>query len=116
MSKINKIKVGATTYDVGGASGGYATCSMDSTTVWSGTAPDIQTTITSGTGDWANLTANDHPVLDIIITSSSTIEAEQEVWSKFWKAETGTASITFHVNEDISTYLSSNSITIAVKW
>lgn len=109
MSKINKIKVGSTTYDVGGASGGYGTCTA-TVAGWTGTAPDLQQTITSGTGDFATITANDNPVLDVIITSSSTIDSENEAWSKVWKGETIEGGITLHASETPA-----SAINVAVK-
>lgn len=110
MAKIDKIKVGSTTYDIGGASGGYGTCTL-TTSGWSGTAPDLQQTASSGTGDFSSITANDNPVLDVIITSSSTIDSENEGWSKIWKAETLAGGITFHATEAPAVALN-----VAVKW
>ena len=110
MAKIDKIKVGSTTYDIGGASGGYATCTL-TTSGWTGTAPSLTQTVSSGTDDFASLTSSDHPVCDVIISSSSSIDASNEAWSKIWKADTGNGSITFYASEAPSIALS-----VAVKW
>lgn len=110
MSKISTITVGSTTYDIGGASGGYATCTLTSNG-WTGTAPNLSQTVSSGTGDFSSLTANDNPVCDVIITSSSTIDSENEAWSKIWQGTTGAGSITFKASEAPSVALN-----VAIKW
>ena len=110
MAKIDKIKVGSTTYDIGGASGGYATCTL-TTSGWSGTAPSLTQTVSSGTGDFSQITADVNPVLDVIISSSSAIDAENEAWSKIWKAETLAGGIKFYASGAPGTAL-----TVAVKW
>ena len=76
MAQINKIKVGTTVYDVGGGASNYAEITLG--TSWSGTAPALQQIVTGVTG----LTGDDHPILDVVITSGSTIDDEAEAWSK----------------------------------
>ena len=110
MAKIDKIKVGSTTYDIGGASGGYATCTL-TTSGWTGTAPSKQQVVSTGTGNFSEITGDVNPVCDVIITSSSTIDSENEAWSKIWKATTGAGSITFYASDTPGVALN-----VAIKW
>ncbi len=62
-------------------------------TSWTGSAaPYTQSIFVSG------ILESDTPILDLICTTSD-YEAEQEAWSKIFKAECSTSTITFYASE-----------------
>lgn len=101
MAKIDKIKVGSTTYDVGG--GGYLTCELPAFT-------NLETSA-SATVSVSGITADDHPVLDVITSTDATVaETQISDWSKIYAATTGNGTITFYAND-----ITSQALNISIK-
>ena len=101
MAKIDKIKVGNTTYDVGGGDN-YTTCQLGAF------AAAGSKDVTGITG----LTANSTPILDVVTsTTAATAETELEDWSKIYHADTtANGTIRFYAND-----ATSQTLTISVK-
>jgi len=84
----------------------YGTVTL--TTTWAGSAAPY-TQVVSTPAAMA-ITANDHPMLDVVISSAANKDAELAEWAKVFKAETGSGTITFYASEATSA-----AITVQIK-
>ena len=123
MAKIQKITVGSTTYDVGGDS--YTAGAASSTQpyggglILNGTAfhetyreVTLPAFTAAGSKDVTvtGCTANSHPVLDVVTsTTQATAETQIEAWSHIYAAQSKANAITFYSDG------ATTQITVAVK-
>ena len=59
----------------------------------------------------SGMTANDHPVASIIITSSGSVASNYEIWSHIYRITSGANKVTFY--SDAAT---SAACTVGIKW